>query len=153
MEITKTLLKEKFLTFNETYFNNEVCDCDFRVVNTDDYLGRLMDKDVIKPVLCVAKTDFYNNENGWDEDRLDNTILHEMIHALIYTRYGFKPVIGCHGIRFRAISWRVFLKHGVWIGTGGIFRLIERKWSKLNRLEKIERVLLTPINWLLMFVL
>ena len=153
MEITKTLLKKKFADFNLKYFDNEVCDCDFRVINTDTYLGRLIDKDVIKPVLCVAKTDFYNNENGWDEDRLDNTILHEMIHALIYTRHGARPVIGCHGIRFRVISWRVFLKHGVWIGTGGIFRLIERKWSKLNRLEKTERILLTPINWLLMFVL
>ena len=112
-----------------------------------------MDKEVIKPILCVAKTDFYNNESGWDEDKLDNTILHEMIHALIYTRHGVKPVIGCHGIGFRAISWGVFLKHGVWIGTGGVFGLIERKWSSLNRLEKIERVLLTPINWLLMFVL
>ena len=153
MEITKTLLKEKFIVFNEKYFNNEVCECDFRVINTDAYLGRLVDKDVIKPVLCVAKTDFYNNEIGWDEDRLDNTILHEMIHALIYTRHGVRPNVGCHGIEFKAISWGVFLKHGVWIGTGGVFDLIERKWSSLNRLEKIERVLLTPINWLLMFVL
>ena len=88
MEITKTLLKKKFEDFNLKYFDNEVCDCDFRVINTDAYLGRLIDKDVIKPVLCVAK-----------------------------------------------------------IG------LIERKWSSLNRLEKAERILLTPINWLLMFVL
>ena len=153
MEITKTLLKKKFADFNEEYFDNEVCDCDFRVSNTDAYLGRLIDEDVIRPVLCVAKTDFYNNDSGWDEDRLDNTILHEMIHALIYTRHGVRPAIGCHGIGFRTLSWRVFLKHGVWIGTGGVFDLIERKWSSLNRLEKIERVLLTPINWLLMFVL
>ena len=153
MEVTKALLKEKFTVFNEKYFNNEVCDCNFRVIKTDGYLGRLIDEDVIRPVLCVAKTDFYNNECGWDEDRLDNTIMHEMIHALIYTRHGVRSSIGCHGIRFRTISWHVFLKHGVWIGTGGVFSLIERKWSSLNRLEKIERVLLTPINGLLMFVL
>ena len=153
MEITKTLLKKKFEDFNLEYFDNEVCNCDFRVINTDSYLGRLIDEDVIRPVLCVAKTDFYNNEIGWEEGRLDNTILHEMIHALIYTRHGVTPNIGCHGIRFRALSWRVFLTHGVWIGTGGVFGLIERKWSSLNRLEKTERVLLTPINGLLMFVL
>ena len=153
MEVTKALIKEKFIAFNEKYFDNEVCDCNFRITNTDAYLGRLIDEDVIRPILCVAKTDFYNNQIGWDEDRLDNTILHEMIHALIYTRHGVRPAVGCHGIRFRAISWRVFLKHGVWIGTGGVFGLIERKWSSLNRLEKIERVLLTPINGLLMFVL
>ena len=153
MEITRTLVRDKFNAFNEKYFGNKICDCVFRVANTHDYLGRFIDHNVIKPILCVAKTDFYNNENGWEEDRLDNTIIHEMIHALIYTRHGERPSIGCHGIEFRMISLGLFVKHGIWIGTGGVFDLIERKWSSLNMLEKIERILLTPINWLLMFVL
>jgi len=152
MQVTKQLLKDKFYCFNEKYFDKKVCDCDFRVENSNTRLGRFVDKDVIKPILCISKTDFYNNEVGWDEDRLDNTIMHEMIHALIYTRHGVKPVIGCHGIEFRLISTRIFLKYGVWIGIGGIFSVIEKKWSKLTPWEKTERVLLMPINWLLMFV-
>ena len=153
MQVTKKLLKEKFCCFNERYFENKVCDCDFRVENSNDRLGRFVDKDVVKPILCVSKTDFYNNEVGWDEDRLDNTILHEMIHALIYTRHGVKSSIGCHSIEFRLISTRIFLKYGVWIGIGGVFSVIEKKWPKLTLWEKVEKVLLTPINWLLMFVL
>jgi hypothetical protein len=76
-----------------------------------------------------------------------------MIHALIYTRHGITPSIGCHGIEFRAISFMIYVKHGVWIGIGGIFNVIEKRWSKLTVIEKIKRVILLPINWLLMFIL
>ena len=152
MEITKNLLKEKFNQFNEKYFENKICDCNFRVEKDNLNLGSFIEKNVSKPIICVSKDDFVNNEIGWTEDRLDNTILHEMIHALIYTRHGITPVIGCHGLKFRLISTKIFLKHGVWIGIGGIFNVIERKWSKLTPMEKAKRILLTPVNWLLMFV-
>jgi hypothetical protein len=153
MDISKKILKEKFNNFNQKYFNGEVCECDFKILSTDAYVGRFIDKNVIKPIICISKNDFINNEIGWDEKRLDNTLLHEMIHALIYTKHGYVPTIGCHGIRFRAISTKLYLKYGIWVGIGGIFNVIERKWNTLNTCEKIERIALTPINSLLMFIL
>ena len=153
MEISKKILKEKFNYFNKKYFDNEICDCDFKIIKTDAYVGRLIDRNVIKPIICISKNDFINNETGWDEKRLDNTILHEMIHALIYTRHGFVPTIGCHGLRFRIISTELYLKHGIWVGIGGIFNIIERNWNTLTLAEKIERIALTPINSLLMIIL
>lgn len=152
MEITKKILKEKFHYFNEKYFDNKIRDCNFRIENTKDRLGQFIDQNVITPILCISKTDFYNNEVGWDEDRLDVVILHEMIHALIYSRHGETPSMGCHGIEFRLINTKIFLKHGIWIGIGGVFPVIEKRWSKLTPWEKVERVLLSPINWLLMFM-
>ena len=153
MEVTRKLLKEKFNLFNEKYFENKICNCNFRVEKDNLSLGSFIEKNVSKPIICVSKDDFVNDEIGWSEDRLDNTILHEMIHALIYTRHGITPTIGCHGIEFRLISTKIFLKHGVWIGIGGVFNVIERKWSKLTPTEKVKRILLTPINWLIMFIL
>lgn len=153
MEVTKKTLKEKFDKFNHQYFKSEICDCDFKVIKTDAYVGRFVDKNVVKPVICVSKDDFINNDKGWSEKRLDNTLLHEMIHALIYTRHGYVPTIGCHGLRFRAISTMLFIKYGIWVGIGGIFNIIERNWNSLTLGEKIERIALTPINSLLMFVL
>lgn len=153
MEVTRKLLKEKFNLFNEKYFENKICNCNFRVEKDNLSLGSFIEKNVSKPIICVSKDDFVNDEIGWSEDRLDNTILHEMIHALIYTRHGITPTIGCHGIKFRLISTKIFLKHGVWIGIGGVFNVIERKWSKLTPTEKVKRILLTPINWLIMFIL
>ena len=153
MEVTRKLLKEKFNLFNEKYFENKICNCNFRVEKDNLSLGSFIEKNVSKPIICVSKDDFVNDEIGWSEDRLDNTILHEMIHALIYTRHGITPTIGCHGIEFRLISTKIFLKYGVWIGIGGVFYVIERKWSKLTPTEKVKRILLTPINWLIMFIL
>ena len=153
MNVSRKILKEKFESFNEKYFDGEVCDCDFKIINTDAYVGRFIDKNVIKPIICVSKTDFINYETGWDEDRLDNTILHEMIHALIYTRHGIVPTIGCHGFRFRAISIKLLLKHHIWVGIGGIFNVIEKKWDSLNPIQKLERIALTPINSFLMLLL
>ena len=153
MEITKEILKEKFKYFNEKYFENKICKCNFRIEKDNLKLGSFIERNVSKPIICVAKDDFVNNETGWTEDRLDNTLLHEMIHALIYTRHGITPSIGCHGFEFRLISDKIFLKHGVWIGTGGVFNVIERKWSKLTTMGKVERILLTPVNWLIMFIL
>lgn len=153
MEVTRKLLKEKFNLFNEKYFENKICNCNFRVEKDNLSLGSFIENNVSKPIICVSKDDFVNDEIGWSEDRLDNTILHEMIHALIYTRHGITPTIGCHGIEFRLISTKIFLTHGVWIGIGGVFNVIERKWSKLTPTEKVKRILLTPINWLIMFIL
>ena len=153
MHISKKIIKEKFELFNEKYFKGEVCNCNFRVVDTNNYVGRFVDKDVITPTICISKNDFPNNTEGWEEDRLDNTILHEMIHALVYTRHGFIPTIGCHGLRFRSISLKLYLKYGIWVGIGGIFEVIEKKWSSLTLKEKIERILLTPINSILMLIL
>lgn len=153
MDISRKILKEKFNKFNAAYFNNEICECNFSIKDTNDYVGRFIDENVVTPIICIAKTDFLNNESGWDEDRLDNALLHEMIHALIYTRHGYKSSIGCHGIEFRAISTKIYFKYGVWIGIGGVFNIIERKWSSLTTMEKVGRILLTPINSLLMFIL
>lgn len=152
MEVTKKLLKEKFQYFNEKYFENKICNCNFRVEKDNLNLGSFIEKNVSKPIICVSKDDFLNNEIGWSEDRLDNTLLHEMIHALIYTRHGITPTIGCHGIEFRTISFTIYLKYGVWIGIGGFFNVIEKRWSKLTVIEKIKRVILSPINWLIMFI-
>lgn len=153
MEVTRKLLKEKFNLFNEKYFENKICNCNFRVEKNNLSLGSFIENNVSKPIICVSKDDFVNDEIGWSVDRLDNTILHEMIHALIYTRHGITPVIGCHGLAFRLISTKIYLKHGVWIGIGGVYNVIERKWSKLTPTEKVKRILLTPINWLIMFIL
>lgn len=153
MEITKKILKEKFHLFNKKYFNDEICDCDFKIISTDAYVGRFIDKNVIKPIICISKNDFINNEIGWGEERLNNTILHEMIHAYIYTKHGYVPTIGCHGLRFRVVSTKLYLKYGIWVGIGGIFNIIEKKWDNLSFAEKIERIFLTPINSLLMFIL
>ncbi len=153
MEVTKEVLKEKFKYFNEKYFENEICNCNFRVEKDNINLASFIEKNVSKPIISVSKDDFLNDEIGWTEDRLDNVLLHEMIHALIHTRHGITPVIGCHGLRFRIISTKIFLKYGVWIGIGGVFKVIEKKWSKLTPIEKVKRVLLTPINWLIMFII
>jgi hypothetical protein len=44
MEVTKKILKEKFQYFNEKYFENKICNCNFRVEKDNLNLGSFIER-------------------------------------------------------------------------------------------------------------
>ena len=96
MEITKELLKQKFVEYNKLYFNNELKMCRFTYTYMRDVFGRYMThttpKGEIVGHIWISKSIDLN------EEMLKELLVHEMIHHYVRTIDGvFFDGFFCHG--------------------------------------------------------
>ena len=81
-------LRKKYLEFNKKYFNNEL-PLDLSVLwmkrKSENVGGRTFPKGTRKNIIGVEKIEINQNLN-LTSNQLDNVLIHEMIHALLFHR-------------------------------------------------------------------
>ena len=87
MEITKELLKQKFEEYNKLYFNNELEMCRFTYTYMKMF-GRYMTSTT--PEGRSIGHIWISRSADWDEGKLRQIIVHEMIHHYVHTIDGKK---------------------------------------------------------------
>ena len=87
MEITTRIIKERFIEYNERYFNNQLPMVDFRRHRTSCPVARLNDK------------------------LIRDTLIHEMIH--LYLVVNKKEWIFDHGIPFFLMGLKFLFKYHI----------------------------------------
>lgn len=116
MEITKELLKQKFMEYNMLYFNNELAMCRFSYIYMRDVFGRYMTN-------ITAKGEkighiWISRSIELDEEMLRDLLVHEMIHHYVRTIDGvFFDGFFCHGRHFVRQVKRIKKQYGldIWI--------------------------------------
>lgn len=86
MEITKELLKKEFEKYNKMYFDNklEMCEFHYHYINMfGRYSTTIKNNKIIGHIWITKKTD-------WDEKKLKQIMVHEMIHHYVHTVQGIK---------------------------------------------------------------
>lgn len=141
VEVTKDLIKECFVEYNEKYFNNILPLPKFIVRNwKNDGLGGFLYNANGKGEsrLRISK---YPNIRGYryfTKELLKDVIIHEMVHycicVLMKRRYLYPP----HGIRFRLVCLYLRLKYGITVS--------------LNYPRRYEKAPSTVLEWLKMQV-
>ena len=116
MEITKELLKQKFIEYNELYFNNELPMCTFSYNYMRDAFGRYT---------THTKNNGQKVGHIWisksidlDEEMFRELLVHEMIHHYVRTIDGvFFDGFFCHGRHFVRQVKRIKKEYGleIWI--------------------------------------
>lgn len=101
MKLTKQIIKEKFITYNNLYFKGKISTPRFLFFNAKDYYGRCIygSRNGKNPTKIWISTSSVKNE-----DILKETLIHEMIHQYIYEyMYAWKYQFITHGLRFRYV--------------------------------------------------
>ena len=112
MEITKELLKQKFVEYNKLYFNNELKMCRFTYTYMRDAFGRYMTHTTPKGDkmghIWISKSIDLN------EEMLKELLVHEMIHHYVRTIDGvFFDGFFCHGRHFVRQVKRIKKQYGL----------------------------------------
>lgn len=119
MEITKTILEQKFNQYNELYFENKLTKPKFFFLNNKRNYGRTLfgsRNGKIPTEIWISKTLNVN------EEVLKNTLIHEMVHQYVYEKlYGLKYQIITHGIKFRYLCWKLNKKYKIKIKPTSLF--------------------------------
>lgn len=80
MEITTLYIREKFIKYNELYFNNILPIPSFKIIRSKRTLGRYeyrRIKSSLQHTICIT------NHYKFDEKKYDTIIIHEMIHLYL----------------------------------------------------------------------
>lgn len=103
MELTICFIRESFHKYNKKYFNSELIEPNFSIINTKTILGRFRAKNSFygNKLYTIEISKFYNR----NEKQYDNTIIHEMIHQYIKQK-GIKDT-SSHGYYFKSIAERI----------------------------------------------
>ena len=98
MEITKELLKQKFVEYNKLYFNNELKMCRFTYTYMREKMGHI----------------WISKSIDLDEEMLKQLLVHEMIHHYVRTIDGvFFDGFFCHGRHFVRQVKRIKKQYGL----------------------------------------
>ena len=112
MEITKELLKHKFMEYNKLYFNNELPMCTFSYNYMRDAFGRYTThtKSNGRKVGHIR----ISKSIDLDEEMLKELMVHEMIHHYVRIIEGvFFDGFFCHGRHFVRQIKRIKKEHGL----------------------------------------
>ena len=112
MEITKELLKQKFVEYNKLYFNNELSMCRFTYTYMRDTFGRYMTHTTPKGEkighIWISKS------IDLDEEMFKELLVHEMIHHYVHTIDGVSfDGFFCHGRHFVRQVKRIKKQYGL----------------------------------------
>lgn len=77
MEITTRIIKERFIEYNERYFNNQLPMVDFRRHRTSCPVARLNTPN--NGHLSISFSTVYN----WNDKLIRDTLIHEIIHLYL----------------------------------------------------------------------
>lgn len=107
MKITIDFIKNRFNTFNRTYFENTLPEPTFKLVNVRTYMGQMGRREYIRgpfrgKVEYILKI---NTRFEMDEAAMEDIVLHEMIHYYIMVK-GIRDT-SSHGRVFR--QWMTLL--------------------------------------------
>ena len=99
MEITKDLLKSEFEKYNHMYFNDELAMCRFTYRYMRDAFGKYRTEHTSKGKRIGRIT--ISKSVDWDEEKLKQIIVHEMIHHYVHTIDGISlDGLFQHGFHF-----------------------------------------------------
>lgn len=102
MELTIEYLIKKFHVYNEMFFNNNLVLPDFYITKTKRTLGQCSRRgNFLFYKYHINISDYYNR----DENGIDNTLIHEMIHLLIMQK-GMNDT-SSHGRIFKHNAMRI----------------------------------------------
>ena len=112
LEITKELLKQKFMEYNRLYFNNELAMCRFTYTYMRDVFGRYTTN--ITPKREKMGHIWISKSIDLDEEMFRELLVHEMIHHYVRTIDGvFFDGFFCHGRHFVRQVKRIKKEHGL----------------------------------------
>lgn len=112
MEISKELLKQKFMEYNRLYFNNELAMCRFTYTYMRDVFGRYTTN--ITPKGEKMGHIWISKSIDLDEEMFRELLVHEMIHHYVRTIDGvFFDGFFCHGRHFVHQVKRIKKEHGL----------------------------------------
>lgn len=103
MELTICFIRESFHKYNKKYFNSELIEPNFSIINTKTILGRFKVRNTFygsKSYTIEISKYYLRNEKQYN-----NTIIHEMIHQYIKQK-GIKDT-SSHGYYFKNIAERI----------------------------------------------
>jgi hypothetical protein len=108
MQLTEDFIKKNFIVFNNEYFDGKLKMPKFRVMHTKSRLGLCSWKNTsgVKTDYTISVTDYF----VFGEKKLQNIILHEMIHLYI-RQNGIKDSRTHHGRVFYSIADKIN-RHG-----------------------------------------
>ena len=151
MTITPNDIKERFIRYNEMYFEGALKMCNFSVYKAQVYeLARFQARQgSTQPRISIAKQPFPNVE--WTEKLLKQAIVHEMVHYYVSDILKRNTILCPHGVYFRKTCWHIYKRYGYKINYNTyINRLfVLKKKEHLNIWNRIELLYLKPINYLL----
>ena len=143
MKLTKGMLLDRFIEYNNQYFDGKLGRCEFSFLRKKDsaygtYLRRKTSSgneiSVIRMGRCIT----------WNEERLREILVHEMIHMYVETieKKHFDGLFG-HGWRFRRQCRRIRRNHGLRVRVHPHYKRIDKspgpKW--------LDTVLIYLLDW------
>ena len=132
MKLTKVTLLDRFIEYNNLYFDGKLGKCEFSFLRKNDsaygtYMRQKTSDGKEKSRIWIGRCII------WNEERLREILVHEMIHMYVETiekRY-FDELFG-HGWRFRRQCRRIRRKHGLIVRVHPHYKRInkslEPKW-------------------------
>ena len=115
MRITKEDIKERFKAYNQRYFDSALPACKCHIFKGNSFVGRYNysynSKGTIVGHIWIA----YNVD--WDEESLQDIIVHEMTHHYVQAIEGHQGGLFGHNWRFRRKQKKIVKEHGIVIHT------------------------------------
>lgn len=150
MVITKELIRQKYVEYNQLYFNNELPRCKFSVYNTKEELG-LYTRDSI----WIARYPKNLSKTAvWTEELFKEVLIHEMVHHYVVAVKNKRSFLCPHGWRFRRKCRELKRVHNINVEIGVFIRryAVLRQQPHLTLLNRVELVGLRFCNYLLGWV-
>ena len=146
MDFTKDDIKEKFKLFNKLYFNGELrMPSKFTIQKMNLAAGRIeVNTKAKKPYVTIIISNCFD----YNENTLDEVIIHEMIHYYLYTK-GSKGAFK-HGNEFLEQCDRLFRDFGLNIyAYASHIKLYDKYKPKKSNIEKIIYWIFKPFRFVL----
>ena len=136
MKVTKWLLRKKFIEYNKLYFDDKLDCCQFSFLNKSN---SAYGKYVRKKTACGKEESLISIGQCiiWDEERLREILIHEMIHMYVETvEIKHHDGLFGHGWRFRRQCRRIKHRHSVKVRVHPNYKRIDKSlepkwWEKV----------------------
>lgn len=156
MTITPNDIKERFIRYNEMYFEGALKMCNFKVYNTRHELGTYEPRTYrSRPIIKIARKPTVINQKEWTEEELKQTIVHEMVHHYVRDILKHTSIFSRHGWKFRKVCRRIEKRYGYKVEVGyfvkGYAMIMEKE--NLTIKDRIKLIYLAPINYILSWIL
>ena len=156
MTITPNDIKERFIRYNEMYFEGVLRMCNFKVYNTRQQLGAYEPRTYRScPIIKIARKPTVMNKKEWTEEMLKQTIVHEMVHHYVRDILKHTSILCRHGWKFRKVCRRVEKRYGYKVEVGYFIKgyaMIKEK-ENLTIKDRIKLIYLATLNYILSWIL
>lgn len=143
MKLTTFLIATKFHEYNKLYFDGKLGYCKFALLPKSNtaygrYDRKIQSKRVTESRISLGRC------IKWNEKRLEEVLLHEMIHMYVETIEGkLHDGLFGHGWRFRRQCRRIHKQHGIRVRSHIYYDYINKKSSP----KLWERIIMYLIDW------